>query len=640
MKSRAIGLFFLIVFILSPSVHLLGTSASAASREEVVLKLETTRNVSGFRVGDRSTDEGGCWRFVNAVCVRVFGTGIPSGTGGKYRLTHAGSSNDWNLVDKTYNGATATNNNIVALLKQANPGDIIQYRNSLTKPQHTAIVFDVTNNSITIYDQTTPNGVQLNQYLWTNVVGKSGLGIFDLADTSHGISLYSYSGYQRNTGNELNFSIKGHSNITLNTARVDASCSYTGTRPSSVGVYLGTSSSNMIKKDSDIVSFSKNPFDIWYNLTGLSPGTIYYYQFYAVVDGREIKSETRHFTTTGSSNEGSGGPVGGGGSSNGSDGNGVISDSLNLSVKGHSNITSTTARVDASCFYTGTRPSSVGLYLGTSTGNMRILDSDSINFSKNPFDIWYDLTGLASGTQYFYQFYAVVGGQEIRSETRNFTTVSTSPAWSSWTSSPTPPASATETEIRYRTRLRETTTASTPTLPGWEESGSNGATTGAWSAWTTTPIAASSSLEVETRTRQETTYKTVYNYYHYTYTYNGQRYTTFSKNPGGGITPTLRTRQTDSPLPFYTTHSGHSAFGIRSDWWYRVDINSTSAPGGSFETRVASGTTNITEYRSRSIGGTWNFWRWGSWSGWVESGTVPVATADMQVEAEYRYRIG
>lgn len=87
-------------------------------------------------------------------------------------------------------------------------------------------------------------------------------------------------------------------NITANSVRLNASCTYTGSRPTSVGVYLGTTPTNIQIKGSDgNISHNKNPFDIWYNLNGLTTGTTYYYRFYAVVDGKTSYSEIKSFTT-------------------------------------------------------------------------------------------------------------------------------------------------------------------------------------------------------------------------------------------------------------------------------------------------------------------------------------------------------
>lgn len=203
--------------------------------------------------------------------------------------------------------------------------------------------------------------------------------------------------------NEIAFPSVTSDSITSNSARVTSTCSYTGTRPSSVGVYLGTSTSNMTKRGSDTINHNKNPFDIWYNLNGLTAGTTYYYRFYAVMGGKEIISGTKSFTTPSA----------------------VSVDPFSLSMTGvsASSITTNSVRLDATCSYTSTRPSSVGVYLGTSPSNMTVKGSDNgITHNKNPFDIWYNLSGLRPGTTYYYRFYAIVDGTTFLSDIKTFVT--------------------------------------------------------------------------------------------------------------------------------------------------------------------------------------------------------------------------
>ena len=47
---------------------------------------------------------------------------------------------------------------------------------------------------------------------------------------------------------------------------------------------------------------------------------------------------------------------------------------------------------------------------------------DKITFTKNPFDVWYQKTGLKSGTTYYYQIYAIVNGKTQYSEVKSFKT--------------------------------------------------------------------------------------------------------------------------------------------------------------------------------------------------------------------------
>lgn len=101
--------------------------------------------------------------------------------------------------------------------------------------------------------------------------------------------------------NSVTYTVSGASSITQSTARVDASCHYTGTRPTTVGLYLGTSKSKLSNYGSDtlVSTATNNPVSVWYNLNNLSAGTTYYYQFYAVANGTTYTSDILSFTTTG-----------------------------------------------------------------------------------------------------------------------------------------------------------------------------------------------------------------------------------------------------------------------------------------------------------------------------------------------------
>lgn len=90
--------------------------------------------------------------------------------------------------------------------------------------------------------------------------------------------------------------IKNPTKLAARSVQLNASCSYT-VRPTEVGVYMGTSSNNLAKKDSDRINHNKNPFDIWYKVSGLKANTRYYYQFYAVVNGSAYWSNVYDFTT-------------------------------------------------------------------------------------------------------------------------------------------------------------------------------------------------------------------------------------------------------------------------------------------------------------------------------------------------------
>ena len=209
-------------------------------------------------------------------------------------------------------------------------------------------------------------------------------------------------------------------NITVNTleakkisqtnATVYGKISYSGTRPSEVGIYFGNDSNNLNKVASDKINHNKNPFDMWYDLNSeagqyLSAGTTYYYQCYAIQNGKEVRGSISSFTTE-SDNSG-----------------------LSISTGGADSITSNNATVRGTASYSGTRPSEVGLYFGTSPNNMNKVARDTISHNKNPFDIWYDLNSeagqyLNAGTTYYYKVYGIQNGNEVCGDVKSFTTAS------------------------------------------------------------------------------------------------------------------------------------------------------------------------------------------------------------------------
>ena len=195
----------------------------------------------------------------------------------------------------------------------------------------------------------------------------------------------------------------GAGNITATNATVYGTASYQGTRPSEVGLLFGENENSLQVVAKDAINFTKNPFDIWYDLnkeanTTLIPGRTYYYQLYAVVNGQYTYSNIVSFSTPS--------PV-------------------SAWTRGATNITSTNATVNGSVQYTGNRPTAVGLYFGTNPEALSHVAYETINFSKNPFDVWYDLTKelkitLSPGQTYYYQFYVIQDGYYYYSNMDSF----------------------------------------------------------------------------------------------------------------------------------------------------------------------------------------------------------------------------
>ena len=84
--------------------------------------------------------------------------------------------------------------------------------------------------------------------------------------------------------------------ITESNATVRGTVAYSGQKPSEVGIYFGTSENGMSKVANDVINHNKNPFDMWYDLNDeaglyLDSNTKYYWQCYAIVNGKEYKGE-------------------------------------------------------------------------------------------------------------------------------------------------------------------------------------------------------------------------------------------------------------------------------------------------------------------------------------------------------------
>jgi Bacterial surface proteins containing Ig-like domains len=177
----------------------------------------------------------------------------------------------------------------------------------------------------------------------------------------------------------VTFSGLGVKNITGTSAEPYCTVSYTGTRPSEVGLSLGMSRDSLFGYNSVSINHVRNPFAYSYNVTKddfvvMVPNTVYYYQFYAIVDGEYIYSNLESFNS-------------------GQDQRESTARFLNV---GAGNITDSNAEPFCSISYTGPRPSRVGLYLGTSTSSMQQIISNAVNDDANPILLSYDLNSMGN----------------------------------------------------------------------------------------------------------------------------------------------------------------------------------------------------------------------------------------------------
>lgn len=216
----------------------------------------------------------------------------------------------------------------------------------------------------------------------------------------------------------VSFSNLGVRNVTENNAVPYATVSYSGAKPSSVGVCVSEDAGSLLRVASDPVRHNKNPFEIWYDLNKeasmtLKPQTNYFYKFYAVVNGQEYYSEVKSFTSGGTAAVPVVTPA--------------VTPTVRFSDLRVENITSTNAQPKCTVSYSGSRPASVGVCVSTDPDHLTRSASDAIKHNKNPFDVWYNLNTeagmvLSPNTTYYYKFYAVKDGAEQYSEVKSFVT--------------------------------------------------------------------------------------------------------------------------------------------------------------------------------------------------------------------------
>ena len=310
MKKRYLS--FLLCIILSLTT--IQVSALSTS-QEISDRLSQISKTSGYTVGS-FWNSGACWKFANAVSRTLFGVAIPTSPTGQYYLTNASYNKDWDTIG-TCRGGSGANQNILNLLKRARPGDLLQYRSSTTSAQHTAIVYAVSDNGMSIYDHT--SGVQIRTSTWSKIFderGLNGVGSFETGVENSGLSLYRCNKNVKSGDNPpppkndititvISADVKttGADTITETSAVLRGSFTTTGKRATECGMYLGTSPSKdaLTKLGSDSVNtYGTSMFysTSKYGKT-LTPGTTYYYQAYATVNGEEKRGSIESFTTKG-----------------------------------------------------------------------------------------------------------------------------------------------------------------------------------------------------------------------------------------------------------------------------------------------------------------------------------------------------
>ncbi len=193
-------------------------------------------------------------------------------------------------------------------------------------------------------------------------------------------------------------------------------------------------------------------------------------------------------------------------------------------------------------------------------------------------------------------------------------------------------------EIQYSYRDKSTTTSTSSSLSGWTSNGSF-VEYGSWTnvGWTSTKPTESATLEITDTKTIPATYKTQYNYSRYfQYSNFTGKHGPWKREWGGIYCQYYQERGwSDSKLSVYevqraknpntNNYENFNCYGSSSNAWFNED------------TRSVQVTPAYTQwyYRTRTATTKYNYYKWGSWSGYSTSSVSPSSTR----EVRYRYRL-
>ena len=283
------------------------TAFAASSVTEIETRLQQISSVSPYKDASYHTFDvpgirTGCYAFLHEVSMQLFGVAIPTQAVNEYGYkTLLNPNSDWDEIGATLGGNAA----VLALLRQAQPGDLIQYKSTFTDLQHIAMIYAVSEDGITLYDNTSGRGVQISSFSWGECL-EYGLG--DFSPEGYGLSLY------RCNKNVLTTPIAGavieeeEAEVTVTTGAaqgitVDSAVLLGAVESnvpvSEIGMCLGTDPDELTELGADRVSgtSAEMRFDTAEWGISLEPNTTYYYSAYAEVEGETYWGETNRFQT-------------------------------------------------------------------------------------------------------------------------------------------------------------------------------------------------------------------------------------------------------------------------------------------------------------------------------------------------------
>lgn len=275
-KIKHLSVMFLTICLLLGAFPIV---ASAATQQEAV---NWARRQEGKSIDYDGAYGAQCVDLIMKYCHTVFGVWI-GGNGCDYRDYCPTEGHNANTIPAGWTRTQYTKGDI------PQPGDIIVYipqsKGVPSKNGHVSICISATENSYTCMSQSGGKTKYLTKSHYDNVWGF----IHPAYSDKEGEPTVIFSNYQVRV-------------LTATSAEPYATVNSTGAKVTEVGMYIGLHENSLTKLGSDNgkAGYKKN---MWYNTVKygypLKPGTTYYYQPYAVVDGETYKGEVQSFTTPG-----------------------------------------------------------------------------------------------------------------------------------------------------------------------------------------------------------------------------------------------------------------------------------------------------------------------------------------------------
>ena len=278
-----------------------------------------------------------------------------------------------------------------------------------------------------------------------------------------------------------------------------------------------------------------------------------------------------------------------------------------------------------------------------------------------------------SGMNYTYKITVVtVNGASGASDEKSIETRSKAvwSAWSDWDSDEKK-SSATcevETKTQYRSREKQTTTSTNGSMSGWIKGNAISTTWGAWSGWSTSPVSASSTRQVKTKTEKQTSWgawsdwstSTVsasatrevdskveavntevktYSYKRWTYMHtSGVWWYSYAQYTGPEYAGQGKweSKTLLDPLAVIGSADGHTKY--TGCWYYETINTKTKTENVTYYRYRDQITTNVTYYSYCNQVVTYAYYRYTGWTKWQDEEIQRMNNYEIDTRTVYRFR--